>query len=129
MLLPSLIIKKIKKNNKNLIAWMYGKLLLLCCIWLENWKVSAVNGLRQSCVKKMFVKFMPEVSSNDSFFSLLISTHEIFIISESTILKFNYSTTTDSFVLTTTTLFHKYRWSGCNDYAHNVDIKLTLILI
>ena len=34
-----------------------------------DWKIEkvSVNGLRQSCVKKMFIKFMPEVS-NDSFF-------------------------------------------------------------
>ena len=59
--------------------------------------------------------YVSEVS-NESFFSLLISTHVILSMSESTILKFNYS---DSFVLTTT-LIYKYEY---NEYEYNVDVE------
>ena len=60
--------------------------------------------------------YVSEVS-NESFFSLLISTHEIFNTSDSTMLKFNYSA---AFV-PNTTLIYKYEY---NEYEYNVDIKL-----
>ena len=47
-------------------------------------------------------------------FSLLISTHEILIISEATILKFIFHTHYNVDVIST----------GCNVYAYNIDIKL-----
>ena len=52
-------------------------------------------------------------------FLLLISTYEILNISESIILKFNYSALIHSY-----SLQHWFISTDCNEYAYNVDIKL-----
>ena len=57
-----------------------------------------------------------EQSSEMSFFSLLISAHEILNVSEFTVLKFNY----DPFVFTAM-LIYKYEY---NEYEYKIDIEL-----
>ena len=89
-----------------------------------RWESTLNYKSRHSCIKlteelQWPIMYASEISKAKRFF-LLISTHEILSVNESTVLKFNYS---DSFVFTTTLIYkYKLQWVWVQHWhqTHNV---------